>query len=98
MYTHDAFRAGWALMTCKLDADIAVPYKIQSYSPNDAECGIPAIHIRPGPICWLLLIPSQNTGQCSVKIYKLGILAIDDRLLCNCVAWCRLRHSCCILG
>ena len=64
---------------------------------NDTECSVPSIHIWPGPSCWRLLIPSNNARKGCLKVSELGVLAIDDCLLRNCVAWCWLGHRCCIL-
>lgn len=62
--------------------------------PNDVECGIPAIHVGPRPVCWRLLISPLHTGENSIEVPEVGVLRVDGSLLKKSEGGPRLRHSC----
>lgn len=51
------------------------------YTPDDAECGLPAVCVRPRPAGRRLLVAPLHTRQQSIKVSEVGGVGIDGSLL-----------------
>lgn len=71
-----------------------VNHKMVIQSPDNAECGLPAICVRPRPTCWRLLIAPLHTRQQSTKVSEVGILGIHGSLLKKIKGGPRLCYCC----